>query len=111
MAQKLVNKSDIVTDSPAGARPGGAPNAEADLIKRFQEAESSGQKAMVLEEIKSKYPKTFDRLIADKSIEEKGFLKNLIIETGKFAGNPVTYGIGKMYNLYKLATRPQAVGN
>ena len=46
------------------------------------------------------WEKTFDKLIEDKSIEDRGFIKNLVIETGKFAGNPLTYGFGKVYNLF-----------
>jgi hypothetical protein len=52
------------------------------------------------------WEKTFDKLLSDKTLEDRGFFKNLIIETGKFAGNPLTYGFGKIYylfnkNLYK----------
>jgi hypothetical protein len=46
------------------------------------------------------WEKTFDKLLADKTIADKGFLKNFIIETGKFAGNPLTYGFGKIYYLF-----------
>lgn len=46
------------------------------------------------------WEKTFDRLLADKTLEDRGFFKNLIIETGKFAGNPLTYGFGKIYYLF-----------
>jgi len=46
------------------------------------------------------WEKTFDKLIADKTLEDRGFFKNLIIETGKFAGNPLTYGFGKIYYLF-----------
>ena len=43
------------------------------------------------------WEKTFDKLLADKTLEDRGLFKNLIIETGKFAGNPLTYGFGKIY--------------
>jgi hypothetical protein len=46
------------------------------------------------------WEKTFDKLLADKTLEDRGFFKNLIIETGKFAGNPLTYGFGKIYYLF-----------
>jgi hypothetical protein len=46
------------------------------------------------------WEKTFDRLLADKTLEDRGFFKNLVIETGKFAGNPLTYGLGKVYHLF-----------
>jgi hypothetical protein len=46
------------------------------------------------------WEKTFDRLLADKTLEDRGFFKNFIIETGKFAGNPLTYGFGKIYYLF-----------
>jgi hypothetical protein len=46
------------------------------------------------------WEKTFDKLLADKALEDRGFFKNLIIETGKFAGNPLTYGFGKIYYLF-----------
>jgi hypothetical protein len=75
------------------------------VIKRISIDKTVNFAVVALNPIGFVWERTFDRLIADKSIEEKGFLKNLIIETGKFAGNPVTYGIGKIYNLYKLATR------
>ena len=81
------------------------------VIRRISIDKTVNFAVVALNPIGYVWEKTFDRLIADKSIEEKGFLKNLIIETGKFAGNPVTYGIGKMYNLYKLATRPQGIRN
>ena len=46
------------------------------------------------------WEKTFDKLLADKTFEDRGLFKNLIIETGKFAGNPLTYGFGKIYYLF-----------
>lgn len=46
------------------------------------------------------WEKTFDKLLADKTLEDRGFFKNFIIETGKFAGNPLTYGFGKIYYLF-----------
>jgi len=46
------------------------------------------------------WEKTFDKLLADKTLEDRGLFKNLIIETGKFAGNPLTYGFGKIYYLF-----------
>jgi hypothetical protein len=46
------------------------------------------------------WEKTFNKLIDDKSIDDRGFFKNLIIESGKFAGNPLTYGFGKLYHLF-----------
>ena len=46
------------------------------------------------------WEKTFDKLLADKTLEDRGFFKNLIIESGKFAGNPITYGFGKIYYLF-----------
>jgi len=46
------------------------------------------------------WEKTFDRLIADESVENRGTFKNLVIETGKFVGNPLTYGLGKIYALF-----------
>jgi hypothetical protein len=79
------------------------------VIKRISIDKTVNFAVVALNPIGYVWERTFDRLIADKSIDEKGFLKNLIIETGKFAGNPVTYGIGKIYNLYKLATRPYGV--
>jgi hypothetical protein len=75
------------------------------VIRRISLDKTVNFAVVALNPIGYVWEKTFDRLIADKSIEEKGFLKNLIIETGKFAGNPVTYGIGKMYNYYKMITR------
>jgi len=53
------------------------------------------------------WEKTFDRLIADESVENRGTFKNLIIETGKFVGNPLTYGLGKVYALF---SRPRTTG-
>ncbi len=53
------------------------------------------------------WEKTFDRLIADESVENRGTFKNLIIETGKFVGNPLTYGLGKVYALF---SRPRTAG-
>ncbi len=78
------------------------------VIRRISIDKTVNFAVVALNPIGYVWEKTFDRLIADKSIEEKGFLKNLIIETGKFAGNPVTYGIGKIYNLYKLGNRPRS---
>ena len=46
------------------------------------------------------WEKTFDKLLADKTLEDRGIFKNFIIETGKFAGNPLTYGFGKIYYLF-----------
>jgi hypothetical protein len=46
------------------------------------------------------WEKTFDKLLSDKTLKDRGFFKNLIIETGKFAGNPLTYGFGKIYYLF-----------
>jgi hypothetical protein len=46
------------------------------------------------------WEKTFDRLLEDRTLEDRGFFKNFIIETGKFAGNPLTYGFGKIYYLF-----------
>lgn len=46
------------------------------------------------------WEKTFDKLLTDKTIEDRGFFKNFIIETGKFAGNPLTYGFGKIYYMF-----------
>lgn len=46
------------------------------------------------------WEKTFDKLLTDKTLEDRGFFKNFIIETGKFAGNPLTYGFGKIYYLF-----------
>lgn len=46
------------------------------------------------------WERTFDRLIADDSLESRGAFKNLVIETGKFVGNPVIYGLGKIYSLF-----------
>lgn len=46
------------------------------------------------------WEKTFDRILADKTVEDRGFFKNVVIETGKFAGNPLTYGFGKVYQLF-----------
>ncbi len=54
------------------------------------------------------WEKTFDKILEDKSIDDKGFFKNLIIESGKFAGNPLTYGFGKMYNFFsKTKLKPE----
>jgi hypothetical protein len=46
------------------------------------------------------WEKTFDRILADKTVEDRGLFKNVVIETGKFAGNPITYGFGKIYQLF-----------
>jgi hypothetical protein len=46
------------------------------------------------------WEKTFDKLLTDKTIEDRGLFKNFIIETGKFAGNPLTYGFGKIYYMF-----------
>ena len=46
------------------------------------------------------WEKTFDKILTDKTIEDRGLFKNFIIETGKFAGNPLTYGFGKIYYLF-----------
>jgi hypothetical protein len=78
------------------------------VIKRISIDKTVNFAVVALNPIGYVWEKTFDRLIADKSIEEKGFLKNLIIETGKFAGNPVTYGIGKIYSLFKLTLKQPA---
>jgi len=70
------------------------------VIKRISIDKTVNFAVVALNPIGYVWEKTFDRLLADKSLEEKGFLKNLIIETGKFAGNPLTYGFGKIYNLF-----------
>lgn len=46
------------------------------------------------------WEKTFDRILADKTVEDRGLFKSVVIETGKFAGNPLTYGFGKIYQLF-----------
>ncbi len=46
------------------------------------------------------WEKIFDKLLTDKTLEDRRFFKNFIIETGKFAGNPLTYGFGKIYYLF-----------
>ena len=69
------------------------------VIKRISIDKTVNFALVALNPIGYVWEKTFDRLLTDKSLEEKGFLKNLIIETGKFAGNPLTYGFGKIYNL------------
>ncbi len=46
------------------------------------------------------WEKAFDKIIEDKSIDDKGLFKKLVIESGKFAGNPLTYGFGKVYNFF-----------
>lgn len=54
------------------------------------------------------WEKTFDKIMEDKSIDDKGFFKNLVIESGKFAGNPLTYGFGKIYNFFsKTKLKPE----
>jgi len=54
------------------------------------------------------WEKAFDKILEDKSIDDKGFFKNLVIESGKFAGNPLTYGFGKMYNFFsKTKLKPE----
>ena len=54
------------------------------------------------------WEKAFDKLLADKTLEDRGYFKNLVIETGKFAGNPLTYGFGKIYYLFnKNRLRPK----
>jgi hypothetical protein len=54
------------------------------------------------------WEKTFDKILEDKSIDDKGFFKNLVIESGKFAGNPLTYGFGKIYNFFnKTKLKPE----
>jgi len=78
------------------------------VIKRISIDKTVNFAVVALNPIGYVWEKTFDRLIADKSIDEKGFIKNLIIETGKFAGNPVTYGIGKIYSLFKLTLKQPA---
>jgi len=70
------------------------------VIKRISIDKTVNFAVVALNPIGYVWEKTFDRLIADKSINEKGFIKNFIIETGKFAGNPLTYGIGKIYNMF-----------
>lgn len=70
------------------------------VIKRISIDKTVNFAVVALNPIGYVWEKTFDRLLADKSLEEKGFLKSLIIETGKFAGNPLTYGFGKIYNLF-----------
>jgi hypothetical protein len=54
------------------------------------------------------WEKAFDKILHDKSIDDKGFFKNLVIESGKFAGNPLTYGLGKIYNFFsKTRLKPE----
>jgi hypothetical protein len=69
------------------------------VIRRISIDKTVNFAVVALNPIGYVWEKTFDWLLSDKSIEEKGFFKSLIIETGKFAGNPLTYGIGKIYNL------------
>jgi hypothetical protein len=69
------------------------------VIKRISIDKTVNFAVVALNPIGYVWEKTFDWLLTDKSIDEKGFFKSLIIETGKFAGNPLTYGFGKIYNL------------
>jgi hypothetical protein len=77
------------------------------VIRRISIDKTVNTALVALNPVGYVWERTFDRLIADESVENRGTFKNLIIETGKFVGNPLTYGLGKMYALF---SRPRTTG-
>ena len=70
------------------------------MIKKISLDKTVNFALVALNPIGYVWEKTFDRILADKTVEDRGFFKNVVIETGKFAGNPLTYGFGKVYQLF-----------
>jgi hypothetical protein len=71
-----------------------------DVIRRISIDKTVNIALVALNPVGFVWERTFDRLIADESLENRGTFKNLVIETGKFVGNPLIYGLGKIYMLF-----------
>ncbi len=63
MANKLKATQSASTESQGAARPGGSHKPDGDIVRRYHDAKSSGDRARILTEMKLNYPKVFESVM------------------------------------------------